>query len=90
MPTYQYDCTKCNKSFDEMYSIAERTVPESEPCPNCKETNCIKLSVGAVALVSPFAIDGLIRPPVEFRERMSQIKHGHKNVKSLQGKFKDY
>jgi putative FmdB family regulatory protein len=35
MPTYQYRCEKCNKSFEITATIAERDAKKFS-CPNCK------------------------------------------------------
>lgn len=76
MPTYDYVCSECNNVFEEIKKIDERTEPEKNPCPSCGKINCISLTMTAPSLVSPFRIDGLKKPSSEFKERMSQIKHG--------------
>jgi putative FmdB family regulatory protein len=87
MPTYDYECSNCNHTFTEFCSISKRFDPENSPCAKCKQLS-VKLIIGASSLISPFAVDGLKKPQSDFRERMQQIKHGYKNVKSV--KLKDY
>jgi putative FmdB family regulatory protein len=42
VPIYQYQCSTCNHVFDKKLSIADRRVPETEPCPNCNEVTVQK------------------------------------------------
>ena len=76
MPMYDYVCSKCQHTFDGFLTIAQRDVPTQEPCPNCGKTNCISISLGAPALMSPFRVEGLKKPSGQFRERVQQIKKG--------------
>ena len=46
MPFYEYSCNKCEHKFDKKLSIDDRKIPESEPCPNCNEAECVQQSVG--------------------------------------------
>ena len=41
MPTYTYECTKCNHVFDGQYTIADRETPLLEPCSSCDESGSI-------------------------------------------------
>jgi putative FmdB family regulatory protein len=86
MPLYEYQCTKCNHAFNEILKIDDRNEPTINPCPNCKETQCIQSIMGAANLVSPNAISGLRKPKSDFKERMAQIKHQQRHV----AKIKDY
>jgi len=76
MPMYEYNCSECKHTFDKILKIAEINAPKSEPCPHCGKTNCISISVGAPALMSPFRVEGLKKPSGQFRERIQQIKKG--------------
>lgn len=89
MPSYDYQCSKCNHSFEESYRIADRDTPVGEPCPNCKEVGNVERIIGAPALCSPMAM-GRIKPKGDFRERMKQIRENHKKVKALDGRIKEY
>lgn len=76
MPTYDYQCSKCEHSFDKILKMSERETPTKEKCPNCESENTVsQIIVSASSLVSPLSVDGLIRPRGDFRERMKQIKH---------------
>ena len=76
MPTYTYQCTKCELVFDELHTIANRETPLSEPCPTCGESGSIdKL------LTSPLICDSV-------RVGVSKIHTGFKEV--LQGIHKKY
>lgn len=41
MPIYVYKCDKCNHNFEKLLSISNRKLPETEPCPECKDENCV-------------------------------------------------
>lgn len=86
MPTYDYTCSKCEHSFEKICRIDNRLDAEKDPCPNCDAKESIFLSLSAPSLVSPFRIDGLVKPKGDFRDRMQQIKKtsGRKNT------IKDY
>ena len=44
MPSYNYECEKCNKIWDEIHSISERDAPTKLPCPYCKKKKCVRKS----------------------------------------------
>lgn len=86
MPTYDYICSKCEHKFDKICKIDNRHDSEKEPCPNCGGKSCVLISLSAPSLLSPFRVDGLVKPQGDFRERVQQIKKtsGRKNT------IKDY
>lgn len=86
MPTYDYACSKCEHKFEKISKIDSRHEPEFEPCPSCGGEKCVSIALAAPSLVSPFRVDGLIKPKGDFRDRMKQIKQtsGRKNT------IKDY
>lgn len=86
MPTYDYSCSKCKHTFEKICRIDNRQDAEKEPCPSCNKSDCVKLTLCSPSLVSPFRVDGLVRPKGDFRDRMQQIKKssGKKNT------IKDY
>lgn len=85
MPTYDYRCSNCEHKFEKIFKIADRNIPETEPCPICSK-KCVSIVFAAPSLVSPFRVDGLVKPKGDFKERMQQIKKlsGKKNT------IKDY
>lgn len=76
MPTYEYQCSKCNYCFDKILKIDDRKNPESQPCPNCNLNDCISICISSSNLMNPFRVEGLKKTPTQFKERMSQIKSG--------------
>lgn len=86
MPTYDYTCSKCGHTFEKICRIDSRLDAEQEPCPSCNTESSVNLTLNAPSLVSPFRVDGLVKPKGDFRERMKQIKQtsGKKNT------IKDY
>ena len=86
MPLYEYECEKCSHSFSAILKIDNRKEPTLNPCPSCKETQCIQSVMSAAALVSPSSIDGLRKPSSQFKERMSQIRQQARHT----AKIKDY
>lgn len=74
MPTYDYVCSNCEHRFEKICRIDSRHDPESEPCPSCNKKNSVSLEVSAPSLMSPFRVEGLVKPKGDFRERMQQIK----------------
>lgn len=74
MPTYDYVCSECNCTFDKILKIDDRATPTEEPCPKCHAKNCVTIALSAPSLMCPLRVDGLIKAPGQFRERMQQIK----------------
>lgn len=76
MPTYEYQCEKCNHYFTLFTSISNMLEAEIEPCPNCAE-----VSVKKVMLTAPVIGDsvrlGIRRPDGGFKEVLQKI---HQNV----------
>ena len=87
MPTYDYTCSECGATFEEILRIEDRNQPTECPCPSCNKLNCVLLTLCAPSLVSPFRIDGLKQPSGQFKDRMAQIKHGLRHTKH---NLKDY
>lgn len=74
MPTYTYQCSSCNHTFDKNLKMAEMNQPISEPCPHCnKEDSITKLIVGKPMLIDPVRLgrgkDG------GFQEVLQKIHH---------------
>lgn len=86
MPTYDYTCSKCSHTFEKICRIDNRLDAEKEPCPSCNDSSSVTLTINTPSLVSPFRVDGLVKPKGDFKERMQQIKakSGRKNT------IKDY
>lgn len=49
MPIYEYGCSECGNSFEEILSVAEGRVRESELCPYCGERS-LRRKIGAPAV----------------------------------------
>jgi putative FmdB family regulatory protein len=48
MPTYEYQCKKCNYQFEELQSITARPLVE---CPNCHTPNLARLIGGGGGMI---------------------------------------
>lgn len=75
MPLYDYKCTKCEHSWDEIVLYKNRDKPCKKPCPECKEKSVTRV-VGAPIMSEPHKM-GLKRPDGGFREVISKIKQHH-------------
>lgn len=44
MPTYEFRCQRCGKSFEQNWSLAEygKRIKEKSKCPACKSTRVAK------------------------------------------------
>jgi len=78
MPSYNYECDKCKKLWDDIRSIAERDKPTKEPCPYCKKKGGVRKSwegctpgLGADHTLTPDKATG-----GRWSELMSKIKRG--------------
>lgn len=44
MPTYNYECKKCEHLWEDYQSISNREKPLQEPCPKCGQSGCVSKS----------------------------------------------
>lgn len=80
MPTYSYQCTKCENNFDKILKIAEMHQPTTEPCPNCQsEGTVVKTIGGAPSMGDPVRL-GLRKHDNGFKEVLQRI--GAANIHS--------
>jgi len=44
MPTYEFHCEKCNKTFTQIWSLSEydKRIKEKNKCPFCGSTRVVK------------------------------------------------
>jgi len=44
MPTYEFRCEKCQKRFEQVWSLSEydRKIKEKHKCPSCGSTRVVK------------------------------------------------
>lgn len=44
MPTYEFRCEKCNKMFEQTWSLSEydKRMKEKKKCPSCGSTRVVK------------------------------------------------
>ena len=44
MPTYEFHCEKCNKNFEQVWSLSEydKRIKAKNKCPKCGSTRVIK------------------------------------------------
>ena len=83
MPTYQYLCQLCGHEFDALRKIADRHIPETEPCPSCGEKAVeFKISAPLNSFADPVRL-GRIKPNQDFRETMKHIKKGNPDLPNL-------
>ncbi len=44
MPTYEFQCEKCDKTFEQTWSLSEydKRIKEKNKCPSCDSTRVVK------------------------------------------------
>jgi putative FmdB family regulatory protein len=44
MPTYEFKCEKCNKVFEQIWSLAEydKKIKQKQKCPKCGSTRVVR------------------------------------------------
>ena len=75
MPLYDYKCTACENTWDEMQTIANRNKPAKKPCPKCGQKKVIKLDA-SIQVIDPVRL-GITRPDNGFKEVISKVKKAH-------------
>ena len=73
MPTYDYRCAKCEPSFEDFKSIAERNTPCDSPCPSCKKKKCV---VREMLQAPCAAVDTTLGPGTDFKNIMKKMQKG--------------
>lgn len=71
MPTYEYQCVKCNHAFETIKRIADRDAPCGEPCPQCG-----KRRVERGISVPVTGADATMGPGADFKELAKKIGRG--------------
>jgi len=72
MPTYTYQCKKCEFVFEQVLPISKRYEPEAVPCPECNEFSVHKL-IDTPPLADPVRL-GRIKPPEGFKDVLRNIR----------------
>jgi putative FmdB family regulatory protein len=75
MPTYEYNCSNCDITFEKFIRIAMRNRPLEEPCPECKVQGLVKQVIGSPKIVYETG-DVVGRTDDGFKEVLSKINAG--------------
>lgn len=78
MPTYNYKCSKCEHSWEEIRKIDNRRIPCENECPSCKEMNSVDIVIHASGFTDSHSL-GRIKPPDDFRNFLKCIDKNNKN-----------
>ena len=78
MPSYDFICNKCKKTWETFLPISERNKPTSEPCPHCSAKGSVEkswenteLSISSDATLTPNKATG-----GRWNELMQKMKSG--------------
>lgn len=72
MPSYDFECSKCNHTFDRFMSFNEYEIPTT--CPECGETSCVHRVYSAPDLSVPKTVGSLAD---KNRDSMSEDHRQH-------------
>lgn len=73
MPIYAYRCNACLHTFENVFKIDDRKVPEGEPCPACG-IKSVKQSVTAINISAGVSTNP--KPPGDFKDLLKSISKG--------------
>lgn len=84
MPTYEYYCTACGKTFDKSLPVDKRDSPCGEVCPcNDEKSGVIKRGYFTINVCDPTHV-GVHRPPEGFKDVLREInKRTSKRMSTL-------
>ena len=71
MPLYDYNCKICDHTFTLKRMIADRLLPEGDPCPSCGTTS-LQLKIGTPGVGDSVRL-GIRTVDNGFREVLSKI-----------------
>lgn len=83
MPTYTYECSKCEGVFDELLSISEMETPTQQPCKLCGKEDCVKKIIGGMP--ATIRTDPFKSLSSDHKWALKQMKKRHPN-----SNIKDY
>lgn len=93
MPTYDYQCNKCEHQWEDFYSMSNMEQPINEPCPECKEEGHV---IKCVSKPNGIGVDHnnrrqLENPKGPMREILQRVKNapGVKDTKWSGGSSKE-
>jgi putative FmdB family regulatory protein len=72
MPVYEYRCSSCDYTFENLKPISDRDAPCSEPCPSCAKKEVRRDWTSAPAA----AVDMNLTPGQDFKEVMKKVAKG--------------
>lgn len=75
MPTYEFICSACQKTFEKQLKIADRELPINQPCPECKAEGTVARHYGNTSIEwsDPWQL-GRKKPPSDWREFINKLK----------------
>ena len=80
MPIYNFECTKCENTFESFQTIANMDKPLDMPCPSClKDGHMIRI-VGSPGLGDPLRLEATqksSKPSNAFNDRLREIKKNY-------------
>lgn len=72
MPIYEYRCSNCDHTFEDMLSIADREKPLKKACPGCGKKKVARDFLG----VPVMGADAKIKPGRDWKELTAKMKKG--------------
>ena len=80
MPTYNFECTKCENVFESFQTIANMDKPLDMPCPSCLKDGYMIRLVGSPGLGDSTRLEstkGRAKPSNDFNDRLREIKKNY-------------
>jgi putative FmdB family regulatory protein len=75
---YDYRCSSCEHTFEEILKMDDREKPTKEPCPECgAEGTVSQVLLSTPPLLDPFNA-GRIKVDADFRNKLEGIKKVYK------------
>lgn len=78
MPVYEYHCSKCNKTFDELKPMGDR---HQALCPTCGLSCKVLISKSSFKMYSPFRKDGEGFSSVTYTPEEAKFRKKHNLMK---------
>jgi len=82
MPLYNYKCTKCDHTFEQVHKMDDRKIPENEPCPACGAEGSIRQQIGTPGFISD-SKSPLTRAGSGWKDVLKRVKSGSGRVNSI-------
>lgn len=77
MPLYDYQCSQCDFLFERKLPMSDNALPESDPCPECNQVECVEQVILSAPGIGDAIRLGIKKPDAGWNDVLSKVKKAH-------------